>query len=120
MASRWLPRWADELEEVAAGHGAVRVVRVVRQLPALASTAFADAALVVEPEDSYAGPIVATPVTIYDPDADPALTANVLETIDQTPTDRWRGQERQVENVYAAPEFRGGTSVASRRRLLSV
>lgn len=108
MASRGLPDWADELGEITTGHGAVRVVRVARHLPRLASTVFVYAAAVVEPEDSYAGPSVAMLVTIHDPDADPAQTANILETSDQTPADRWRGQERQVDNVYAAPEFRGG------------
>ena len=111
MAGRELPGWAAELGEVATGHGAVRLVRVTRELPLMASTAFVYAAVVVEPEASYGGPIVAMLVTIHDPDAHPAQTADILETIDQTPPGRWRGEERQVDNVYAAPEFRGGYSL---------
>lgn len=108
MVRHDLPDWADDLGEVATGHGVVRVVRVNRDLPGLTSTTFAYAAVVVDRDPSYFGPTVAMIVTVHDPDADPAQTVNVLETASQTKPGHWRGESRQVDNVYADPHFRGG------------
>jgi hypothetical protein len=99
---------ADSIGHFFTGHGEISVLRLPPGSPRAPTLVAAYVAAVTAPAASYSGPSIGMIVTIYDPDVNPQRAAELRDTPGRRAPGRWYGVERQINDVYAAPAFRGG------------
>jgi hypothetical protein len=109
MADLRLPVGSKTLGSVLTGHGNVVVWRLSEDAGRLSDLTAAYVGVVEGATETYLGPPVAMLVTVYDPDVSPGRAAELRDTPGRRTPGRWYGDARQIDNVFAYDEFRGGT-----------
>jgi hypothetical protein len=99
---------SKRLGQVQTGHGEVEIWRLPNGVPGVSALAAAYVAVVADPVTSYQGQRVAMIVTVYDPEVNPERATELRETHGRRTPGRWYGDTRQIGDVFAYDEFRGG------------